>query len=274
MWPALGQIGSLCAVHALNNLLQGPEVNEVTLAELAHGLDVQERAAMQGLGLEAESGNVRADGFFSVQVISSALQQLGLSCTPIGAESARAAASAPQKEAGFICNRSQHWFSIRRLGSYWFDLNSMLPTPRLLTDAQLGSALQQLGASGYSVFVVRGAFPPAPIEQRPDRLRAAADACRDGGGGGGGGAVSRGGGDGGVDFNAFSGQGYSLSATPAPAAPTAAALPDNIAEIQQSDPELAAALVASLGDAGAGAPPKPAEDSAEEMRRKRLARFG
>mmetsp|Transcript_12068 Transcript_12068/g.31577 ORF Transcript_12068/g.31577 Transcript_12068/m.31577 type:complete len:222 (+) Transcript_12068:405-1070(+) len=221
---------------------------------------------MRGAGLEAESGNVRADGFFSVQVIALALQNLGLACTPIGAESVRDASRAPHKEVGYICNRSEHWFPIRRLGAYWFDLNSMLPSPRLLTDSQLASALEQLGASGYSVFVVRGAFPAVALESQPERLRAAAEACRDGGGGGGG-AVARPGAP--PDFNAFSGQGYSLSA--APATP---ALPDNIAELQRTDPELAAALVASLGDQPAAQPAKTAEESAEEMRRKRLARFG
>lgn len=100
------QVGSLCAVHALNNLLQGPHVDEVMLADIARGLDDQERSALGGGRLEAESANVRADGFFSVQVLSMALQQLGLTCTPIGADSMRDAASNPAKERGFICNRS------------------------------------------------------------------------------------------------------------------------------------------------------------------------
>jgi len=38
------------------------------LADVAADMDRRERAALGGAGLESESNNVRADGFFSVQV--------------------------------------------------------------------------------------------------------------------------------------------------------------------------------------------------------------
>jgi hypothetical protein len=38
------QIGSLCAVHAMNNLMQGPAFNEIMLAEVA--LQVTRRAGV------------------------------------------------------------------------------------------------------------------------------------------------------------------------------------------------------------------------------------
>ena len=38
------------------------------LADIAEEMDRREREALAGSGLESESGNVRADGFFSVQV--------------------------------------------------------------------------------------------------------------------------------------------------------------------------------------------------------------
>jgi hypothetical protein len=100
------QVGSLCAVHAMNNLVQGPYFDEISLAEVAHGIDAQERVAMGGGWLEGQaSGNVREDGFFSVQVIQEALKHQGLSCTPIGAESMKAALNDPCAEKGFILNR-------------------------------------------------------------------------------------------------------------------------------------------------------------------------
>lgn len=253
------QIGSLCAVHALNNLLQAPLLDEVRLAEIAHTLDAQERRALQGagLGLETESANVRADGFFSVQVIAQALEHIGLLATPIGAESMRGVAARPEGEVGFIFNRSQHWFAVRRLGAHLFDLNSMQPQPRVLAPAQLAELIAQAAANGYSVFVVRGRFPLAAIEQTPNRLKAAADACSAGGG-----ASAR------PIFDAFTGAGQTLSGG---AAAPALALPADVAALQATDPELAAALVASMADA---APKRSAEDEAAEVRRKRLARFG
>ena len=117
------QIGSLCAVHCVNNLMQTKLCNEVDLGEIALKLDRDERAALGGASLERESANVRADGFFSVQVIAQALQNAGLSCTPIGSEEARDAHNNPQNETAFICNRSEHWLAIRKLGGHWFDLN-------------------------------------------------------------------------------------------------------------------------------------------------------
>ena len=74
--------------------------------------------------------------------------------------------------------RSEHWFALRRLGSFWFDLNSMQPIPKLLSDTYLSLFLEQNRAQGYSIFVVRGNFPPVDIETRPRDLQAAVDACR------------------------------------------------------------------------------------------------
>ena len=74
--------------------------------------------------------------------------------------------------------RSEHWFALRRLGSFWFDLNSMQPIPKLLSDTYLSLFLEQNRAQGYSIFVVRGNFPPADIEARPKELQKAVDACR------------------------------------------------------------------------------------------------
>jgi ataxin-3 len=254
------QIGSLCAVHALNNLLQGAHMHEVGLAEIAHGLDAQERQALGGAVLEAESQNVRADGFFSVQVITSAFQGLGLTSTPIGAESARGASAAPDKEVGFLLNRSQHWLAFRRLGTTWFDLTSMLPRPRILSASQLAEALKGAAGAGYSVFVVRGPYPPAPIEASPARLKAAVAGCADNSSGKPLPPI----------FDAFSGHGQTLSGARAAPAAAVSAADENL---RRTDPELAAALAASLVEAHA-VPKRSAEDEAAEVRRKRLERFG
>jgi hypothetical protein len=99
------QLRSLCAVHCMNNLVQGPYFDEVNLVEVAHGLDAQERVALGGAWLEGQaSGNAREDGF-SVQAIQEALSRQGLSCIPFGAESARGALNDPCAETGFILNR-------------------------------------------------------------------------------------------------------------------------------------------------------------------------
>lgn len=65
------QVASLCGVHCLNALLQGPTFSEMDLGQIALELDQQERAFMAEGGMESEdylkyiaedSGNVAADG--------------------------------------------------------------------------------------------------------------------------------------------------------------------------------------------------------------------
>jgi ataxin-3 len=102
--------------------LQHDAFDEIQLAEVAQRLDADERAALGGGYLEGQSANVRADGFFSVQVISQALRATGLVCTPIGSEDAQSASRDPKNEQAFIFNRNEHWYSIRRLGQFWWVL--------------------------------------------------------------------------------------------------------------------------------------------------------
>lgn len=71
------QSGSLCGRHSINNLLQGPYVNEIDLAGIASELDTAERTLMMSEGtdttdalryLQEESFNVDDSGNFSLTV--------------------------------------------------------------------------------------------------------------------------------------------------------------------------------------------------------------
>jgi hypothetical protein len=64
-------------VHAINTLLQGPIMNEWSLAKIAQDLDALELSLMASQGLDTEdykrfaaeeSGNVAGSGMFSIQV--------------------------------------------------------------------------------------------------------------------------------------------------------------------------------------------------------------
>mmetsp|Transcript_7872 Transcript_7872/g.23710 ORF Transcript_7872/g.23710 Transcript_7872/m.23710 type:complete len:429 (-) Transcript_7872:479-1765(-) len=169
------QVAALCGVHCINTLLQGPIFSEVDLAHLAHELDALEKAVMQEGGLTGEdyakfvseeSGNVAADGMFSIQVLSRALEVWGLSVTPLSHPDMRDARAEPQREAAFICNLQEHWFTVRRLGSDWWNFNSLFPAPQLLGSFYLSAFLASLEQQGYQIFVVRGELP-AP-QPRPE----------------------------------------------------------------------------------------------------------
>jgi len=164
------QEGSLCAQHCLNSLLQGQFYSAVDLAELATELDTMERVRMGEMGedspeyqrfIQQPSANMDDSGFFSVQVISRALSVWGLELVPLNSSNpaaVRAKASAISATA-YICNYREHWFTIRRLGSQWFNMNSLLEGPELVSNTYLGEFLAQLQQEGYDIFLVTGELP-------------------------------------------------------------------------------------------------------------------
>ncbi|CAH1119586.1 unnamed protein product [Phaedon cochleariae] len=167
------QEGSLCAQHCLNSLLQGPYFTAVDLSTLAQTLDEEERQRMAECGEESEeyqkflaqpSGNMDDSGYFSVQVISSALQVWGLELVPYSSTDERINAD-PSKMSAFICNYRDHWLTIRSIGKQWFNLNSLLSKPQLISDTYLSLFLAQLKNDGYSIFAVLGDLPECTADE-------------------------------------------------------------------------------------------------------------
>lgn len=164
------QEGSLCAQHCLNSLLQGQFYSAIDLGELAAELDTMERRRMAEMGedsaeyrafIQQPSANMDDSGFFSVQVISRALSVWGLDLVPRDSSDPAAvrAKSSPIAANAYICNYREHWFAIRRLGNQWFNLNSLLEGPELVSNSYLGEFLAQLQQEGYSIFLVTGTLP-------------------------------------------------------------------------------------------------------------------
>ncbi|XP_067099005.1 ataxin-3 [Osmerus mordax] len=168
------QEGSLCAQHCLNNLLQGEYFTPVDLSSIAHQLDEEERMRMAEGGMASEeyrtflqqpSGNMDDSGFFSIQVISNALGVWGLELLLFNSREYQRLMINPINEKAFICNYKEHWFTVRKLGQQWFNLNSLLTGPELISDTYLALFLAQLQQEGYSIFVIRGNLPDCEAEQ-------------------------------------------------------------------------------------------------------------
>ncbi|KAK2183897.1 hypothetical protein NP493_293g04061 [Ridgeia piscesae] len=166
----LQQEGSLCAQHCLNALLQGNYFTAVDLADIAKQLDESERQQMAEAGtdsaeyrrfLQQPSNNFDDSGYFSVQVLATALRVWDLEFLPFNSSDAVAAAARtnPRTQNAYICNFRDHWFSVRKLGHQWFNLNSLLTGPELISDTYLTLFLTQLQQEGYSIFVVVGQLP-------------------------------------------------------------------------------------------------------------------
>ncbi|XP_053108978.1 ataxin-3 isoform X6 [Hemicordylus capensis] len=76
-----------------------------------------------------------------------------------------------KNERSFICNYKEHWFTVRKLGKQWFNLNSLLTGPELISDTYLALFLAQLQQEGYSIFVVKGDLPDCEADQLLQMIR-------------------------------------------------------------------------------------------------------
>ncbi|KAL4073894.1 Josephin-domain-containing protein [Scleroderma citrinum] len=161
----------LCAQHALNSLLQGNYFTAPDLSDLAHNLDVAEQSYDRSRG--DGSTNMDDTGFFSVQVLESALNLWSLSLVRWRSEAMRRHQDEPHKQLAFILNQNQHWYTLRRFGlaehGVWFNLDSSEPRPQWIGKTYLAIFLQQAEQDGYSVFAV------TPIDQDTDLPRTQAD---------------------------------------------------------------------------------------------------
>jgi ataxin-3 len=169
------QEGSLCAQHCLNSLLQDDYYSAVDLASLARELDAIElgflisNTGTRDLAARIpESSNYDDTGFFSIQVLQKALKSFRLDLIPYTSsqEIAQMARDSPTEQKAYICNFRAHWYTIRKIGNYWFNLNSLLPRPELISDMHLSIMLAQLINDGYSIFIVDGELPKSEADLR------------------------------------------------------------------------------------------------------------
>ncbi len=149
------QESQLCGQHCLNNLLQGPFFNAIDLAEIARELDAAERR-LGAVSYINASANVDDSGNFSIQVLRVALQRFNNSdLIPWFQKKGEADVDVTQQK-GIIVNRSNHWFTIRKINNHWFNLNSTIDRPEYISDFALSAFLASLRAEGYSVFLAQG----------------------------------------------------------------------------------------------------------------------
>mmetsp|Transcript_8629 Transcript_8629/g.10897 ORF Transcript_8629/g.10897 Transcript_8629/m.10897 type:complete len:355 (+) Transcript_8629:97-1161(+) len=163
----------LCGQHALNNLLQTETFTPDSLARIGRQLDQMElhyMASGNEEGVESKdylrrmaegSGNVDESGNFSIEVLRSALlSHFDLNLANTLQESVRNMEIT--NFDGFICNRSSHWFAIRKINDQYWNLNSTKERPELISHFRLAAEIEFLQSSGYSVFCVIeiGMLPP------------------------------------------------------------------------------------------------------------------
>ncbi|CAF1068593.1 unnamed protein product [Rotaria magnacalcarata] len=151
------QQSALCGQHALNNLLQSSVFSVDSLAEMAKHLDQEERNVLTSSQYDV-SKNMNDTGFFSIQVLHQALKTVSLELVSFASQEdiAKQARARPHSIKAYICNLGLHWFTIRRFGSSYFNLNSFYYVPELITNSYLVQYINFIQENGYSVFIVHG----------------------------------------------------------------------------------------------------------------------
>ena len=143
----------LCGLHCLNNILQGPYLDFVTLSEIGIELDKKE----QELTGVYSQNNVDNSGNFNVQVLQKALNIYGADLTLLKKRQAISYIEGGTNNVeALIFNSSTHWYSIRRINGIWFDLNSTntSPGPEIISDFYLSAFIQGAEDVGYTNFLV------------------------------------------------------------------------------------------------------------------------
>ncbi|GKY92393.1 hypothetical protein MPSEU_000210200 [Mayamaea pseudoterrestris] len=150
----------LCGQHALNNLVQSPVFDAGMLADIAMTLDAMERKVMDSSAAYAPSANVDPQGNFSIQVLKAALQNMfGLQLPHLSTIDKSIDITTLE---GFVLHKSSHWFTIRKVGDRFWNLNSMLELPIAISHFRLATEMDAwMHNDGYTIFAIERGLPPA-----------------------------------------------------------------------------------------------------------------
>ena len=66
----------------------------------------------------------------------------------------------PIQKSPKICNRQSHWFAIRKINGRYYNLNSTLERPEIISHFKLAAEMEAFQVEGYSVFCVLDSLPP------------------------------------------------------------------------------------------------------------------
>ena len=120
------------------------------------------------------SQNMDRNGNFSIQVIIAALLLRQLETVPFNSSHLRAVSARANSfhQDAFICHRQNHWFTLRKIGSKWYNLNSLFPNPvEILNDGTHLSCFstKEMLDSFTGIFIVVGNLPQIASTSKTDK---------------------------------------------------------------------------------------------------------
>lgn len=112
-------------------------------------------ASREMIALLAQSNqHVDNSGNFSIEVLRSAVNFPPHSLNLVSMAASDPAASGDiTSYSGFIIHQSQHWFAVRKIHGYWWNLDSLLDYPQHISEFYLAAFINQQLYDGNLVFV-------------------------------------------------------------------------------------------------------------------------
>ena len=163
----------LCGQHTINNLLQQSAFNQRELNLIADHFFSNE---VHLLHQPDESWYCTPLGDYSIQVIESALNAHNITLQRLPNTSAFHPIS-----IAYIIQNNDHWFTIRKAGDQWFNLNSQQSTPTLISNFNLTTFVNTLAGNSI-VFAVHGPIPDVrrtpPVNRNEDGTQPSTSGAR------------------------------------------------------------------------------------------------
>ena len=168
--------GAMCAMHAINSLLQRPATTRERLHAIAGKLDERKRFLLHG-NEPGEGGNHRPDGDYTIQVILGALEEIGEGWTLSDTRNPGVRDDILRQthlEEGYLFRPGGHWYAVRKItqgvAQAWYSLDSLDPAgPQRITPnhlQQLLLTIERNGGYGASRTKTRsGRRPPTAIRR-------------------------------------------------------------------------------------------------------------
>jgi len=145
------QLGNLCGLHAVNNLLQRPEYSREDFIIIAQEFELALANLNENLPLEYYS----ADGNFSVEVITRALDMCNIRMLQ---STDPTVATLQETPFGYLVNVgsgfNRHLISIRKIGRQWYDFDSLLLQPEVLHFFNIQQYIRRKGENARYYLVV------------------------------------------------------------------------------------------------------------------------
>lgn len=163
------QYSAMCGMHAMNSLLQCHGESERDCEAAAAELEA--RYTSQTGIVDHENQFRDEHGNYNIEVLRHAFSKRRIDLTLLSHPSMDLFRQNPAAADGYLLNRANHWFAIRRVhGNFWV-LDSTQELPEFCGDLHLDAKINAMQQAGYTIHVCQGMLPnPKPSQHSKNQL--------------------------------------------------------------------------------------------------------